>query len=433
MRKKTYSQTLENDSDMIYAKAMDEAYQKEADIDALADKVIATGNPLYIYHFAAMIENAPIEKLTKAIVRTKNAKYIYYFAKTLENASAEELSYGIAFSNDFDYILYFAREIKGALIKLLSRAVIAMNDASYHYSNYITFAANVPNASVEDFASATIDTKDAIAIYLFAYLVPNAPIMKLAQAIIESNDAESIYQFAYDVKGAPIDLLMEALISIKSPNYICKAALEIPNVALTKLEEALITIGDIECYYQFIKGKKGANIKQFINVIFAFGCESEIIYYLTQCLFEPMIDLNQLLDIIFQSKNGTYIMTFQKVLRSFPIEKLLELLIQTKNPVYAGSIFEYIKSNQLMRIKEETTLCEKKELIKKLKNLKQIVITYLTDLDSEIDATLEEEGNASIAIDRTLLMSQILTELLNSLNQLQNSKEKTYLKKRENL
>lgn len=198
-----------------YGWAMETAFAHPELVNRMASVVIETNNPLYIYHFAAFIKDAPVKRLANAIIRIGDARYIYYFAKDVEGAPIDELTYGIACTDDVDFIINYACDIPNVAVNVLAMALIRINDPSYSYSSFRTFAIYVPGASIEDLEDATISSNDPIAIYLFALRIEGASKAKLGLAIIQTKSEEFICLFAANVIGVEPQDMMQAVKIIK--------------------------------------------------------------------------------------------------------------------------------------------------------------------------------------------------------------------------
>ena len=78
----------------IYWKGI-EAKEINADVNKLADELIATKVAKFYGRFARDVEGAPIQKLARAVAESKNGKYIFEFAEDVENAPIDILADGL--------------------------------------------------------------------------------------------------------------------------------------------------------------------------------------------------------------------------------------------------------------------------------------------------------------------------------------------------
>ena len=93
--------------------------------------VIESGNPRDILKMAR-VKGADIKALEEAMIKTGDLEYICLFAEKIKGANRTKLARGIVKAGDPVYIYEFARRVKRA-IPILQEGIIAAGDPEYMY------------------------------------------------------------------------------------------------------------------------------------------------------------------------------------------------------------------------------------------------------------------------------------------------------------
>ena len=96
------------------------ALNKNIPLKSIQNKIIAIGNPTYIYKYAAHVTGADIPALQNAIIKTGDAFYIYRFARYVDGAKIEEL-YSALLNIDKSFARKLREEFPGLRINKMSK------------------------------------------------------------------------------------------------------------------------------------------------------------------------------------------------------------------------------------------------------------------------------------------------------------------------
>lgn len=198
-----------NEEDISELSDLYSLHLEKNDLEKIADALIYLKKEEDAYEFAVEHPNIRTNELAQIVIDSDNPKYIFKFARDVKDAPIKELTEAIIKSKSSNYICLFARFINNNIedINRLADRVIELGHIEY----ILKFASTVKGAPVEKMADIIIQSGSVYHIKLFAQEVENAPIDKMADIIIALGNPEDIYYFAYVVKNAPVDKMFEAI------------------------------------------------------------------------------------------------------------------------------------------------------------------------------------------------------------------------------
>lgn len=87
------------------------AFLDDADLDALAEEVIASGDVRSAFEISRCVEGAPVERLGRFVAAQNDPRSAFVFAKEIAGAPLEELARCVARSGDARLIAAFVNEV----------------------------------------------------------------------------------------------------------------------------------------------------------------------------------------------------------------------------------------------------------------------------------------------------------------------------------
>lgn len=152
-----------------------------------------------------------------ALIRLKVLYCIRDFARYVEGANIQKLEDAIVESKETYEIVNFSREVKGADLLRLKKVIFetCTTENAFNMAIFCREHQEKPGVIEQEDVQKTekiiIESKDTLAILVFASDVKGVNIQKLQDAIIKTENAEAILSFAHRVEGANINKLRDAI------------------------------------------------------------------------------------------------------------------------------------------------------------------------------------------------------------------------------
>ena len=227
--------------------------------------VIDTGNPIMMVEFASGVKNgADIEALANAVIASKNSSCIYAFARDVKGANIKPLEEAIIKNKDTSYVIEFIKHIDGANVELLQQFIID--------SKYVKGCIQIANACASKEGVDLIKLGKLVAKYGTAEDIYNFSTASLfvdralmQQAIINRADPEYLYKFSHmasDFKG-----LEQAMINSGSAQYCYYFAMANKKSDVLALQKAVMKTGELNYCISFANNIEGADIEAVYNMI----------------------------------------------------------------------------------------------------------------------------------------------------------------------
>ena len=328
-------------------------------INKIANAIIESNIPKYIFTFARDVKNAPIWELTNAIIATKNAEYIWYFAINKKtNKYFDMLVDALVKTKNVEYIYCLIKHATGKNLDKLIDTLVEIKNPRYIEKAILDIIDTIDFKQISTKYKSLKDLKQAYLnklknegvssekdfINLISDLVDfnkvstvNSYFSKLWKAYLEiSNDDEIKATYDYLInENNNLKLFLPVPKKDSTSNKITD--LKLSYLATMFYDKKVQNNKDkYQEYFAMDKGNRNNNIIKLIQNINYDGGRT------ISCLINNgIIDYNELIDYAKKMNNINILLKFFKY-KLISLEEMADILIENNNPV---DIYQFLKDN----------------------------------------------------------------------------------------
>lgn len=187
---------------------------------------INSGDPEVCYNYALKHPDADILALGETVIKSGNLKYNHLFMKNINGCAFQKHLQVILDSENPEYCYYAALLKVGKETADLIRKMLVKSKSveyCYEFANDIRYIYDVEDENdydfldVSDLEKVIVDNLDIKYSYMFAKNVDNANIEALEKIILDLatiTDIETVFNFGVDVKGAHLNKCREKIVEL---------------------------------------------------------------------------------------------------------------------------------------------------------------------------------------------------------------------------
>ena len=329
-------------------------------IDKIANVIIKSNIPRYIFIFARDVENAPIWELTNAIIATNNAEYIWYFAINKKiNKYFDELVDVLVKTKNVEYIYRLISHVTGKnLDKLIDTLVeiknpryiekaildiidtIDISQISSKYKSledlkqaYLSKLKNGEVSSKRDFINLVSDVVDFDEVSTVSGYI--SKLWKVYIEISNNDDIKATYEYLINENTN-----LKRMLSINGKGNITNKIdnFKISYLATMEYDKGIKRNKDkYQAYFRINKNSRNNNIIKLIqNIYYDRGI------VVNSLIRNNIIEEDELLKYAIEMNNPRYLLNIFKYVKYVSLDEIGYALIKINNPEY---IYKFLKYN----------------------------------------------------------------------------------------